>query len=515
MNEPIVWCDPLASGQRTPLCKIPTPLPENVKADPICTLEDALSAAYVYNPDLSAQRANLNLAVEGIAKVNTEWRPDVSFFASQAADKSWHKVDQDPYNTRQASRSQKYKNKINLGKMSVQAKQNLYAGGGTLARTKIADEKFSASYYALISTEQEVFSKVIEVYVNVVAAKELLIAEQKNEKISKELFEQTKVRCEVGDQTPAELSASRSELAKAVVKVTSAQAALENQRATLMALIGRPVGCNLKIPEVCAQMPTSLEKMVEISIKYYPPLLGAQANEKCALAVVSEATTHFLPSAELSASASRWRRWSTDRYRPFETVRNTAEDRNTRDLSVNLSVTIPIYQKGVTNVQYRETEQKLKQARLDREKQRRSVGDLCTQHFMAYEAALSNVEGMKIALEAGDDALKAIKLEYELGQKPFLDTLVIQQRWLEAYQMLIKARANLITASYKILQMLGKLRARELSLNVPIYNPFQYYRDYKNSIFSFGKDESKSPLFDVPIEEGKDGCRSNSLKEKK
>jgi outer membrane protein len=255
------------------------------KSDPISiisSLDDALKAAYYYNVELEATRTALKQAVEGVALANSEWNPSFSVNADQRAqtsrDRSKQSFDFTEYeNARIGSNS-----RGNSASLSLQAKQNLFSGGGTVARQEKSDAEFKASVARLTSQEQDTFIKVIEAYTQSALAQEVLDLEKKNETYFKGLLDQAKVRYEVGDQRLADVATAKAELASAVIKVCQAQAALDENRAKLQALINIPIASRLKMPSYYTENPKNLDQVKSISLKNNPLLVEGCYRERAA-----------------------------------------------------------------------------------------------------------------------------------------------------------------------------------------------------------------------------------------
>ena len=58
---------------------------------------------------------------------------------------------------------------------------------------------------------------------------------------------------------------------------------------------------------------------------------------------------------------------------------------------------------------------------------------------------------------------------------------------------LVQNLAQVVTASYQVASALGRLTARDLRLNVPLYDDTAYYRAVKNRWFGLGDYATNQP----------------------
>ncbi len=459
----------------------------------VSSLDDALRAAYYYDVELETMRTVLKQAVEGVALANSEWNPSLSVNADQRAhtsrERSKQSFDFTEYeNARIGSNS-----RGNGASLSLQAKQNLFSGGGTVARQEKSDAEFKASVARLSSQEQDTFIKVIEAYTQSALAQEVLDLEKKNETYFKGLLDQAKVRYEVGDQRLADVATAKAELASAVISVSKAQAALDEKRAKLQALINIPIAPRLKMPPYYTENPKNLDQVKSISLKNNPLLVEGCYRERAARYNTSSVFAGLLPTVDLSGGIGPSVRWEENKRSP-DYLSNRSK-RITREANVMVSVTIPLVTGGGVQSNYRKSELEVKQARLNTEGYRRSIEQQCTSLFSFFETSQQNVASAKVALDSNQTALDAARTEYDLGVLTLLDMIRIEQNWINSYRTYVTIKSDLVVYSYQVLRLTGKLTARDLGLNVCLYDPCTYYNRYRNAWFSLGKDEAKTPLF--------------------
>ena len=109
------------------------------------TLKEALTAAYMQNPTLLGQRANLRAADEKVPQALSNWRPNVSFTGS-AGGSSVMTSTIDGVDRRQ------HREPKSIG---VSVTQDIYRGGRTSAETNSAENTVQAERARLMKKEQD------------------------------------------------------------------------------------------------------------------------------------------------------------------------------------------------------------------------------------------------------------------------------------------------------------------------------------------------------------------------
>ena len=80
-----------------------------------------------------------------------------------------------------------------------------------------------------------------------------------------------------------------------------------------------------------------------------------------------------------------------------------------------------------------------------------------------------------------------------MGSRTTLDVLNAEQTLLNSRVTLVQNLASLVTNSYAVAAAIGRLTARDLSLNVPLYDETAYYNAVKNKLFGTGDYATSQP----------------------
>ncbi len=80
-----------------------------------------------------------------------------------------------------------------------------------------------------------------------------------------------------------------------------------------------------------------------------------------------------------------------------------------------------------------------------------------------------------------------------VGSRTTLDVLNAEQALLNSRVTLVQNLANLVTASYTLAASVGRLTARDLNLNVPLYDETAYYNAVRDRLFGTGDFATDQP----------------------
>jgi outer membrane protein len=156
-------------------------------------------------------------------------------------------------------------------------------------------------------------------------------------------------------------------------------------------------------------------------------------------------------------------------------------------------VSVPLYQGGQEYSavrQARQTEQQ--EARLVSDAKRTAVQS-AVQAWETLVAARAAADSTRAAIRANAIALEGTEREAIVGSRTTLDVLNAQQALLNSRTTLVQNLAQVVTASYQVASALGRLTARDLALNVPLYDDTAYYTAVKNRWFGLGDYATNQP----------------------
>jgi outer membrane protein len=424
------------------------------------TLQDALAAAYANNPTLQAARAQLRATDEGVPGALAGWRPQVTInMAAGPAQTRISSPSVNPFTGQSQIVSQT--SHLNENAESVTVTQPLYRGGKTRSSVNKAENLVMSQRATLLATEEQVFSDTVNAYVTVIQDQQLLALDQANEALLTKELQATNDRFRVGELTRTDVAQAEAALASATATRQTAEGTLQTARATYVQEVGEPPG-KLVDPQPLKLPNKTLEEAKALAGRNNPNVVSALFADAAARDAFDVAYSALLPQLSLQGAVSHTQNQVEPGY---------AENAGT--LLLNLSV--PIYQGGSEYASIRQARQQELQARNQLEEQRRAAVQQVTAAWTEVEAARAAIISGRAAVRASQIAVEGLEREALVGSATTLDVLEQVQTLLNAQTALVQSLAQVITSSYQVAAAVGRLSARDLNLQVQLYDEKAYY----------------------------------------
>ena len=154
---------------------------------------------------------------------------------------------------------------------------------------------------------------------------------------------------------------------------------------------------------------------------------------------------------------------------------------------------IPLYQGGSEYATIRQARQQQQQAEKQIDDARRTAIQQATQYWSAYVSTVATVSSTRQSIRANEVALEGVQREAIVGSRTTQDVLYQEQQLLSARVTLVQNLSTLVTTSYQVASATGRLTARDLSLNVQLYDETAYYQAVKNKWIGTGDYATDQP----------------------
>lgn len=426
------------------------------------TIFDALSEAYKSNPDLQAQRAYLRAIDENVAIAKSGYRPNMALTAGYA--------DSDHNSTTQLQDegARNYS-------MGAKVTQPLFNGLQTVNSVKAADSYVKAEQANLNNVEQLVFLSASEAYLNVVRDEALLGLQKNNESLLKKQLDETTERFNVGELTKTDVAQAMASHSQATANRISAEGNLQVSKAIYAQVIGAKAGKLSEPQGVESFLPNDFEGALKLSIDNNYSLQQAKQNLRGKGYDVKSNYGAMMPQVEAYGSASKGK--SNYKYPGLQT--NTLDD-----LELGVNLTVPLYQSGAERAKVRQSKYAKWQAHeqvLGAE--RSTVADI-TSYWETMISNRAKIKALQEQVKANEIALSGVKREEALGNRTILDVLDAYQYLLNAQVQVVSAKTQYYLSAMQVMQAMGKLTAKNLKLNVELYNAKQHSKDTRNKWLS-------------------------------
>ena len=428
---------------------------------------EALSQAYETNPTLQAQRAYLRAIDENVAIAKSGYRPTVSLNGTYADNNT------DVKNSVGNPDGDRYS-------YSAKISQPLFNGLQTINSVKSADSMVLSEQNNLYNVEQTVFIDASTAYLDVVQNKAIVDLQKNNEKLLKKRLDETVQRFNVGEVTRTDVSQARARYARAKADRISSEGTLEASKAVYAKIIGvAPVDVKAPEGEIDKFLPKTPEEALEYAKAHNYSIRQAKNYFDSKDYDVKTNTGALLPLVSLDGVASRTRNY-TD---------NISGVKEQDDLEWSVNMSIPLYEGGETRAKIRQSKYQKWQAQEQVLEAERLVTSNVTSAWEYMVANKAMITSIKEQVRANEIALDGVQKEEALGNRTILDVLDAYQELLNSNVEEVKARRNYYVSAMTLLQAMGRLTARDLGLNVELYNAEKYSAETRNKWLSLSIDK--------------------------
>jgi len=414
------------------------------------TLTEALSMAYMNNPELQAQRAALRATDENVPQAKSGYRPSLQGQGSISK-------------SRQRNFFTGGQTTLTPRRFSLTLNQPVFQGFSTVNSVRQAKSEVMAGRAELTSVEQDTLLSAVTTYMNVLRDQAVLELNDNQVQVLRRQLEATQNRFEVGEVTRTDVAQAEARLAGAIADRTTAEAQLTASRTSYRRIMGQMPG-TLEEPPALPQLPQSEQAALDLAVDNNPTLKAALRREEAAQYAADAASGELLPQVSLQASYSR-------------NVETFTPGSDTRSKEIMAQVTIPFFQGGSTYSRIRQAKQRRSQRQLEIVATRRQLTEQVRNAWVQLQSARSTIEASQAQVDASEVALEGVRQEAQVGTRTTLDVLDAEQEFLNARVQLVRAERDEYVAGYTLLAAVGGLTATRLELNVEQYNPQEHYEE--------------------------------------
>ena len=416
-------------------------------------LSNSLSSLYSLNPQLKYEREILKSKDELLPRAFSEFRPEIRGYYQKG------KVDTQSQGFNISSDG--IRTETNKG---IIVSQSIFDGGSSLSQIRVAKNKIFSQRSLLKNIEQEIFLDAVSLYADLATENSNLIVKEKNVEVLKRQLELVKEQFEIGEVTLTDVSISEARFLLAESELLEASNNINSLKAKFFSIFGKnPVKPEIKIP--IDHQKFEIEDLKSQATNNNPKIESISYTIKSIENEISSLKRKRLPSLKLEGEAKINQGY-------FRT------DSEREVLSAFAKVDIPIYQSGLASSKIREEKKKLfAQKELLRLENDNLIASLISSNS-SHNYSYSRIVAYKKQIQSNKIYLDGLKQEFQLGERTTLDVLDGEQELLESELDLIKAYKDFLSY-YEILFYIGKLNAKDLKLNVQLFDNEQNYKKVK------------------------------------
>ena len=421
------------------------------------SLFGAMEKAYVTNPTLNSARAGQRAVDELVPQALSGWRPTVTVDGEVKSESVYAPNPKTGHYEQDRAES---------GTLAITLNQPLFQGFRTVESTRRAEAEVDANRQRLLETEQQTLFNVVQAYMNVYAGRQLVALRRKDVAALQAQVKASNERFAVGEITRTDVAQTEARLAESRNALVDTQTRLAQDVAFYIQMVGNEPG-KLSFPKL-AKLPPSLKTALDIAGEINPRVLAQAFVEVASNAGIGVARSALLPSAGLQATAV-----TTD-------PDFGKDDTGARSASIAAQFRIPLYEAGLVYSQVREAKQRASQSRIQLIEVARDVRAAVAQSWNAYVGAGEIIRNTRTQVQAAQLALSGVQQEYQAGTRTTLDVLNAQRELVQSQVLQVNADRARVVAAYQLLAAIGRLTAKDLALNVPVYDPEENYRRVRN-----------------------------------
>lgn len=419
------------------------------------SLVSALAAAYTTNPDLNAARAEVRAIDEGVPQAKSGYRPRINLTGDYG------------FSTTRSRLAPNWSTGVNPRGATISVEQPIFLGFRTKNSVRLAETAVKAAREQLRQVEQDVLLDAVMAFMGVVRAQVLVNLTAQNIEFLREQVRAAKDRLEVGEGTRTDVAQTEARLSGGLSEYAAAVADLNRAIATYIQIIGHKPQSLGSVSGADRLLPATQDAAIQMAMASHPLIVAGLYNIDVASWNVRIGEGALLPTVRVDGSLT---------HRDDGSFSGSWSD--TAAITGRLSV--PIYQAGEAASAVRELKETLGQRRIELDVTRAAVRQGLIATWGQLDAAKAQVRAAAAQVSAEQLVLAGVIEERRVGQRTTLDVLDSQQDLLDAQVLQVEAQYDRVVAAYALLSAVGKLSARDLNLQVNVYDPTEHYDAVKD-----------------------------------
>jgi TolC family type I secretion outer membrane protein len=420
---------------------------------PAETLLDAIQIAYETNPELRAQRADLQATNEGYVQARAGYGPQISVTGGYQYEYAGVQL---PSGLSNSTTTANYS--VATGSADLSLVQPLYTAGRNKSHVAEASDSVLAARQDLRAAEASLILNVVTAYMDVLRDREMA------REIQSEVDELTAFQQEIGsrgrlgEMSKTDVAQADSRLLAARAQLVQAQGRLGLSSSEYLATVGQNPG-ELQPPSVLPGVPNNVEDAFNTAAQNNADLMAAIQKERAARDHVNAAKAENGPTVSLKVDAG---------IQPDAAYIPNQYDRS---VTAQVVVTQPIYTSGLNSSRIREAVDRDTNAQLLIESTRRDVVRRVSQAWDQFTASQNALAVVTQQLDAEEVAAKGMRLEERAGARTTIDLLNADAELTNARLTEIQDRHDVLIARAALLAAMGMLEAKYLTPSAPQDDP--------------------------------------------
>jgi len=410
------------------------------------TLSQALIQAYNENPELNAERENIEVSKQDIKISISQFLPNVTLSGSKSQEDTKKLTNKSGTNSAITD--------VNPKTQSINIEQKIFQGYAGLASMEKSKIGLNLAEAKLLKTEQEILYKAVEAYSGLIFTDEKLKINQNNVNLLERQVETDQARLERNQITLVDLAQSESSLAGAQAKFIQARNEVVTSKLVYEKIIGSIKDFNTldKKSDLNFEIPINLDEAIKISKKSNPSLIISKLEYEQSEKDITIARSELSPSATLSFNSSR-----------SDDASSTINERDKETLKATISW--PIFNGGKNNASLNRSKNLKNRNKLLFDNAIKTNETNVASAWSSLQSSKSLLNSVKLQVKAAEIANEGITVEYESGLgRSTLDVIQSNSILLSSKISLAESQRNYLLSQFSLLQSVGLLNSNYLKL---------------------------------------------------
>ena len=410
------------------------------------TLSQALLQAYNENPELNAERENIEVSKQDVKISRSQFLPSVTLSGSKSQEDTKKLTNRSGTNSAITD--------VNPKIQSIDIEQKIFQGYAGLASMEKSKIGLNLAEAKLLKTEQEILYKAVEAYSGLIFTDEKLKINQNNVNLLERQVETDQARLERNQITLVDLAQSESSLAGAQAKFIQARNEVVTSKLVYEKIIGSIKDFNTldKKSDLNFEIPINLDEAIKISKKSNPSLIISKLEYEQSEKDITIARSELSPSATLSFNSSR-----------SDDASSTINERDKETLKATISW--PIFNGGKNTASLNRSKNLKNRNKLLFDNAIKTNETNVASAWSSLQSSKSLLNSVKLQVKAAEIANEGITVEYESGLgRSTLDVIQSNSILLNSKISLAESQRNYLLSQFRLLQSIGLLNSNYLKL---------------------------------------------------
>ncbi|WP_447876460.1 outer membrane channel protein TolC [Serratia fonticola] len=314
------------------------------------------------------------------------------------------------------------------------------------------------------TSSQKLILDTATAYFNVLQAIDALSYTQANKQAVYRTLDQTTQRFNVGLVAITDVQNARANYDTVLANEVTARNNLDNAVESLRQITGTfyPELASLDTNKFSTKRPDAVNNLLKEAESRNLSLLSARLSQDLAREQIRSAETGYMPTVDLNASTGLTN--SRNKINPSIPTQSDRANSIDGQNQVGISVSVPLYNGGVTNSRVEQAQYNFVGASEQLESAHRSVVQTVRSSFNNVSASISSISAYKQAVVSAQSSLDATEAGYEVGTRTIVDVLDATTTLYNAKQQLSNARYSYLINQLNIKSALGTLNENDLMM---------------------------------------------------